>query len=311
MEPGQWVAAIGAPFGFENSVTVGVVSATARALGPQSNLVPFIQTDVAVNPGNSGGPLFNLRGEVIGINSQIYSATGGYQGISFAIPIDVALSVERQLIDSGHVTRGKIGITIQDVNAQLAQAFHLDRPRGALVNSVEPDGPAAKAGVKPGDVILSVNGKPIETSSELPALIASIKPGSEAVLALWRNGRQAAATVRVAELKDDEDEGGATGGSAESKAGREARFGLTVRPLTPEERKQVDTEGRIVIEQVQGPAAEAGMQPGDIILAAGDKPVRSVEDLRKASSGAKGSVAFLIQRGNQQIYIPVTVTKVP
>jgi len=188
IEPGQWVAAIGAPFGFENSVTVGVVSATARALGPQSSLVPFIQTDVAVNPGNSGGPLFSLRGEVIGINSQIYSASGGYQGVSFAIPIDVALNVKQQLIETGHVTRGKIGVAIQDVSAQLAQSFQLDRPRGALVSAVEPDGPAAKAGIKPGDVVVSMNGKPIETSTELPSLIANMKPGSEVTLGLWRNG---------------------------------------------------------------------------------------------------------------------------
>jgi serine protease Do len=303
--PGQWVAAIGSPFGFENSVTVGVVSATARALGPEGGLVPFIQTDVAVNPGNSGGPLFNLRGEVIGINSQIYSATGGYQGVSFAIPIDVALNVERQLIETGHVTRGRIGLAIQDVNAQLAQSFQLDRPRGALVTDVQPDGPAEKAGIKPGDVILSVDDKPLETSTELPSRIANIKPGSEATLGLWRNGRQETVKVRVAELQEPGNEASARGGGGAGSAS-ESRFGLTVRPLTPEERSQVQTEGRIVVEQAQGPAAIAGIQPGDIILAVGNQPVRSVEDLKKAASQAKQDVAFLIQRNDQQLYVPVS-----
>ena len=181
--------AIGSPFGFENSATAGIISATARSL-PSENYVPFIQTDVAVNPGNSGGPLFNLQGEVIGINSQIFSRTGGYMGVSFAIPIDVARNVEEQLVKTGHVVRGRIGVTIQDVNAQLAESFGLDRPRGALVSSVEKDGPAAKAGLAAGDVILGVNGQPIERYGELSGAIAAMKPGAEATLQVWRGGKQ-------------------------------------------------------------------------------------------------------------------------
>ena len=304
--PGEWVAAIGSPFGFENSVTVGVVSATARALGPQSSVVPFIQTDVAVNPGNSGGPLFNLRGEVVGVNSQIYSATGGYQGISFAIPIDVAMDVQRQLRETGRVTRGRIGVTIQDVNAQLAQSFHLDRPRGALISSVEPGGPAAQAGLKPGDVILSVNEETIESSTELPALVANIKPGSQAQLRIWRNGHEEKAQVKVAELEDE------TAVPTSLSQGRERghkneRLGIGVRPLTPQEREQLGTEGTLVVEQVQGPALAAGVQPGDVILAIGNTPVRSVDDVRKATEKARGSVALLIERENARIYVPVRI----
>ena len=304
LQPGQWVVAIGSPFGFENSVTVGVVSATARALGPQSSLVPFIQSDVAVNPGNSGGPLFNLRGEVVGINSQIYSATGGYQGVSFAIPIDVALDVQKQLISTGHVTRGRIGIAIQDVDASLAKAFGLDRPRGALVSAVEPDGPAAKAGLKAGDVILTLDGTPIETSGELPARVASVKPGSDARLRVWRSGKTVDLRVRVAELKDDE--GDRTAAGAAGSRGN-APLGLTVRPLTSAERAESQTEGRIVVESVAGPAAEAGIQPGDLILAVGNQNVSSVEELRRAASRPSESVAFLVQRDGQRIYFPVRV----
>ena len=181
--------AIGSPFGFENSATAGIISATSRSL-PSDNYVPFIQTDVAVNPGNSGGPLFNLSGEVIGINSQIFSRTGGYMGVSFAIPIDVARNVEDQLVKTGHVVRGRIGVTIQDVNAQLAESFGLDRPRGALVSSVEKDGPASKAGLVPGDVILGVNGHAIERYGELSGSIAAMKPGTDASLQVWRGGKQ-------------------------------------------------------------------------------------------------------------------------
>src|SRR4029077_1260167 len=201
IKPGQWVLAIGSPFGFENSATAGIISATARSV-PGENFVPFIQTDVAVNPGNSGGPLFNLQGEVIGINSQIFSRTGGFMGVSFAIPIDVARNVEEQLIKTGHVVRGRIGVTIQDVNAQLAESFGLDRPRGALVSSVEKDGPAARAGVSPGDVILAVDGRSVERYGELSSQIAGMRPGSEGNLAVWRGGKKQMVTVKVAELKE-------------------------------------------------------------------------------------------------------------
>src|SRR6516225_11330982 len=203
IKPGQWVLAIGSPFGFENSATAGIISATSRSV-PGENYVPFIQTDVPVNPGNSGGPLFNLAGEVIGINSQIFSRTGGFMGVSFAIPIDEAMRVADQLIKTGHVVRGRIGVTIQDVNAQLAQSFGLDRPRGALVGKVESDGPAAKAGVAAGDVILGVNGRAIERYGELSGTIAAMKPGAEAAVQVWRGGKQQSVTVKVEELKEPE-----------------------------------------------------------------------------------------------------------
>jgi serine protease Do len=291
IEPGQWVAAIGAPFGFENSVTVGVISATSRALGPESSFVPFIQTDVAVNPGNSGGPLFNLRGEVIGINSQIYSATGGYQGISFAIPIDVARNVQQQLVQTG----------------QLAQSFKLDRPRGALVSGVEPGGPAAAAGLRPGDIILSVNGRPINTSSELPSIIANTKPGTDLTFEVWRNGHAETLKVRVAKLDDEDTERATNASPSGGGSAQTARLGLAVRPLTPEEQRQIQTAGGLVVEQVQGPAAAAGVQPGDIILAVGDTPVKSVDDLRKAAQNSKDTVALLIQREDARIYVPVRI----
>ncbi|HEU4626751.1 MAG TPA: DegQ family serine endoprotease [Steroidobacteraceae bacterium] len=303
VQAGEWVVAIGAPFGFENSVTAGVVSATSRAVGTENSIVPFIQTDVAVNPGNSGGPLFNLRGEVIGINSMIYSGTGGYQGISFAIPIDIALDVEQQLIKTGHVTRGRIGVTIQEVTAQLAQSFGLDRPRGALVSSVEKDGPADKAGLKPGDVILAVNGRQIEVSSELANIIAHIRPGDTARLDILRNGKNEQVRVRVAELQ--EPRGQKSSGPGGGSAADEPRLGLNVRPLTPDERSEAKTEGGLLVESASGPAATAGVQPGDIILRVGTAPVNSVDDLRRATQRSKGTVALLIQRGNAQIYVPV------
>lgn len=202
LKPGQWVLAIGSPFGLENSVTAGIVSATSRSVGGES-YVPFIQTDVAVNPGNSGGPLFNLDGEVVGINSMIFSRTGGYMGLSFAIPIDVAMNVRDQLVKTGRVVRSRIGVMVQDLNAQLAQSFGMDRPRGALVSAVDEDGPAAKAGIKPGDVIVAVNGEPIDRFSELSGSIAALKPGSEAELNIWRDRKEREIEVRVEELQEE------------------------------------------------------------------------------------------------------------
>ena len=199
LQPGQWVAAIGAPFGFENSVTVGVVSATSRSVGSENSIVPFIQTDVAVNPGNSGGPLFDLAGEVIGINSMIYSGNGGYQGISFAIPIDAALDVEKQLLATGHVTRGRIGVAVQEVNASLAHSFGLDRPRGALISAVDDKGPAAAAGLRAGDIIVAVDRRPIELSTQLPAIVARLLPGRNATLNIIRDGR--ASDIRYASIR--------------------------------------------------------------------------------------------------------------
>jgi serine protease Do len=306
IKPGQWVLAIGSPFGFENSATAGIISATARSL-PSDNYVPFIQTDVAVNPGNSGGPLFNMAGEVIGINSQIFSRTGGYMGVSFAIPIDVARNVEDQLIKSGKVVRGRIGVTIQDVNAQLAESFGLDRPRGALVSSVEKDGPAAKAGLQPGDVILGVNSKPIERYGELSGTIAAMKPGSEASLDVWRAGKKQAVNVQITELKEQQQTAKA-GGKPNSRATDQAsQFGLAVRPLDPQEKEQAETAGNLVVEEVTGPAAAAGVQPGDIILGVNGKRVKTVKELQDEAKSSGKNVALLIQREDAQIFVPLRI----
>ncbi|HVY82581.1 MAG TPA: Do family serine endopeptidase [Steroidobacteraceae bacterium] len=305
LKPGQWVIAIGAPFGFENSVTAGVVSATARAVGDESSIVPLIQTDVAVNPGNSGGPLFNLDGEVVGMNSMIYSGTGGYQGVSFAIPIDVALDVEQQLLKTGKVTRGRLGVTVQEVNAQLAESFGLDRPRGALVSAVEPDGPADKAGMKAGDVILAVDKRPVDVSTTLPGVVAHLRPGSHATVDLWRDRKPHQVNVKVAEMQQPSATASAPrSGKAEGHEGAPA-LGLGVRPLTPDEREQVGVEeGGLLIEDATGPAASAGLEPGDVILRAGDKPVSSANDLQRAAK-SKAPVALLVQRQGAQLYVPL------
>jgi serine protease Do len=307
IHPGQWVLAIGSPFGFENSATAGIISATARSL-PSDNYVPFIQTDVAVNPGNSGGPLFNLYGEVIGINSQIFSRTGGYMGVSFAIPIDVARNVEEQLVKTGHVVRGRIGVTIQDVNAQLAQSFGLDRPRGALVGKVESDGPAAKAGVAAGDVILGVNGRAIERYGELSGTIAAMKPGVDASLLVWRDGKQLTIPVKVAELKEQQPQQARSSGRPGGRpASQPDALGLTVRPLEPQEKEQAETDGTLVVEDVTGPAAAAGVQAGDIILGVNGKRVKSTKELQDSSKAAGKNVALLIQREDAQIFVPLRI----
>ncbi|MDB6089513.1 MAG: putative protease Do [Gammaproteobacteria bacterium] len=309
IKPGQWVLAIGSPFGFENSATAGIISATARSLPSDSSYVPFIQTDVAVNPGNSGGPLFNMSGEVIGINSQIFSRTGGYMGVSFAIPIDVARNVEDQLVKTGHVVRGRIGVTIQDVNSQLAESFGLDRPRGALVSSVEKDGPAAKAGLQPGDVILSVNGHPIERYGELSGAIAAMKPGTDATLQVWRGGKQQTVNVKVAELKEQAQTASANPNAkpGNRQSDQAARLGLTVRPLEPQEKAQVKTTGNLVVEEVAGPASAAGVQPGDIILGINGKRVKTVKELQDAATSSGKNVALLIQREEAQIFVPLRI----
>jgi serine protease Do len=304
IKPGQWVLAIGSPFGFENTVTAGIISATSRSL-PSDNYVPFIQTDVAVNPGNSGGPLFNMAGEVIGINSQIFSRTGGFMGLSFAIPIDVARNVEEQLIKTGRVVRGRIGVTIQDLNAQLAESFGLDRPRGALVSSVEKDGPAAHAGIQPGDVILGVAGHPIEHYGELSGAIAAMKPGSDTSLSVWRGGKQLNVSVAVAELHEQQQAASARGRAAGGGARVPGAFGLTVRPLNPQEKQQAGTQGSLVVEEVTGPAAAAEVQPGDIILGVNGKRVHTTQELEEAAKAAGKSVALLIQREDAQIFVPL------
>jgi len=310
LRPGEWVLAIGSPFGFDNSATAGIVSATARGLpGGDTNYVNFIQTDVAVNPGNSGGPLFNLAGEVVGINSQIYSRSGGYMGISFAIPIDVAVNVRDQLIATGRVSRGKIGVTIQPVDATLAQSFGLDRPRGALVGSVEEGGPAAKGGVRAGDIILSANGRLIERSEELPTVIGTIRPGTDAVVEIWRDRASRRVTLRVAELQAE----AAPSEPVEKTAAEPAvdRLGLRVRELTADERSRAAARGPVpkglLVERAQGAARDAGVQRGDFIVGVRGKRVETVKDFREAVAKEGKVVALLVSRGGNELFIPVTV----
>jgi serine protease Do len=300
---GDWVAAIGSPFGFENTVTAGIVSAKGRSL-PGEAYVPFIQTDVAVNPGNSGGPLFNLRGEVIGINSQIYSGTGGYQGLSFAIPIDVAAKVQQELAQHGKVTRGRIGVTIQEVNQSLADSFGLSKPEGALVNSVEKDSPADRVGIEPGDVIVKMDGKPIVDSSDLPALVAAIRPGSTARLEVVRKGVRKELQVTVGTLKEPK-----VAGNANSRAAG-GRLGLAVRPLDPEEQQQAGVQGGLLVEGVAGPAARAGIQPGDVILQVNGTPIRSVEELRDLTAKSGKHIAVLVQREDERLFLPLDLGSV-
>ncbi len=306
LRAGEWVVAIGSPFGFENSVTAGIVSGIARDLpGGASNYVPFIQTDVAVNPGNSGGPLFNLNGEVVGINSQIYSNTGAYQGLSFAIPIDVANGVREQLIKGGRVSRGRIGVTIQEVSALLAENFGLDRPRGAAVSSVESGGPADKAGIKPQDVILSVNGRAIERSNQVPAIIAAIKPGSKAELEVWRDRSIKRLSVVVDELKESATV--ARAGSGGQGADAIDRLGLTVRVLSGEEQRQLNTSGGLIVVDSDGAAADAGIRSGDVILAANRVRVGSIEELRAAVKAPARTASLLVQRGGQQQIVVIRI----
>jgi len=301
LKPGQWVVAIGSPFGMENSVTAGIVSATSRSL-PDDPYVPFIQTDVAVNPGNSGGPLFNLNGEVVGINSQIYSQTGGFMGLSFAIPIDVANNVREQLVKNGRVQRGRIGVGIQPVSAALAESFGLDRPRGALVGNVTAGGPAEKAGVKSGDIILSVDGRTIESDTDLPSVISAIKPGKQVQLDVWRDHKPVKLTVAVEEIKP---EGLTEVSGPPDEAGEADVLGLSVRPLQQEERSQVRTEGSLVVEEVSGPAEVAGVRPGDIILGVGGVRVRTVAELAAAVKRSGNTPALHLQRQDAQIFVPI------
>jgi serine protease Do len=296
---GEWVLAIGAPFGFENSATAGIVSATGRTL--DSGYVPFIQTDVPINPGNSGGPLFNMRGEVVGINSQIYSRSGGYMGVSFSIPIDVAMQVGQQLQTTGHVTRGRLGVVIQNVTQGLADSFGLPQPEGALVSSVEKDGPAARAGVEPGDVILKLNGEALKDSSELPVRVASLNPGTNVELEIWRNHETRTISVKLAEMQDKRT---AANVNPQEDGGK---LGLAVRPLTPEEERDSNMHGGLVVERSTGPAADAGIQPGDVVLAANGAPISSADQLRGAVEKSKGHIALLIQRGDTRLFVPVRV----
>jgi serine protease Do len=296
---GEWVVAIGSPFGFENSVTAGIISAKSRTL-PDEGYVPFMQTDVAINPGNSGGPLINTSGEVIGINSQIYTESGGYQGLSFAIPIDVAMNVEQQLVKHGKVSRGRMGIGIQEVDQGLAESFGLDKPRGALVSSVDAGSPAAKAGLEPGDVILKYDGKAIGSSSELPVLVGSSAPGSRVALEIWRKGHSKSVNVTIGEATN------VAASTADDTQAATGQLGLALRPLNREERAQVaGGQGLIVEDMVDGPAARAGIEPGDVILSANGERVTSVDQLRSQLRHSDKRIALLIQRGDRRMFVSV------
>jgi serine protease Do len=279
-----------------------VVSALGRQLPDDSgtSFVTFIQTDAAVNPGNSGGPLFNLDGQVIGMNAQIYSRTGGYMGMSFAIPIDVALNVKDQLMKTGKVARSRIGVSVQDIGQQLAQTFGLTIPHGALISAVEPQSPGERAGLKPGDVITSVNGRNIEHSYDLPSVISQLRPGSEAKLGVWHDRKATEVTVKTVLLEDTPPQ--AARNNAEDGGGK---LGLAVRALEPSEQRELHTRGRLVVEDVSGPALAAGLQAGDVVLGVNGAGVSTVADLKREVARAGHTVALLIQREDAQIYIPV------
>ena len=303
LQVGEWVLAIGSPFGLESTVTAGVVSATGRSLQDDSN-VPFIQTDVAINPGNSGGPLFNTRGEVVGINSQIYSQTGGYMGMSFAIPMDVAVRIKDQIVATGKVEHVKLGVTIQEVNQGFADSFKLDLPEGALVANVERGSAAERAGLKSGDVVRKVNGQPIISSRDLPGMLATSKPGDKVALDVWREGKivRLNATLASASAKPERAE-------REEIATIEkgAKLGLALRPLDPAERRQSGLPSGLLVEDAASAAIAAGVQPGDVLLSVNGKPVSSVEQVRDLVAKSSKSVALLIQRGSDRIFIPVRI----
>ena len=307
LKVGEWVVAIGKPFGLENTMTAGIVSAKGRDL-PQENLVPFIQTDVAINPGNSGGPLFNMKGEVVGINSLIYSRTGGFMGLAFAVPIDVAMNAVNQLKDKGRVTRGRIGVQIQELTKEAADAFGLKQADGALVNNVEKDGPAAKAGIESGDIILKVDGRDVHSSNDLPRIITAIRPGTKVTLTVWRKGAAKDFAVTVAEIKEDATPPPRRANPAPKEKAKPNRMGLVLSDLTDEQRKQVGLKsGGALVEDIVG-VVRGNVQAGDVILAiiqrGASVDVKSAtqvnEYLAKLDKGA--SVTLQVRRGDNAFY---------
>ncbi len=310
LKVGEWVLAIGSPFGFENTVTAGIVSAKGRSL-PQENFVPFIQTDVAINPGNSGGPLFNMRGEVVGINSQIYSRTGGFMGLSFAIPIDVALDVQRQLKEKGRVSRGRIGVVIQEVTRDLATSFGLDRARGALVNSVEKGSPADKAGVEATDIILSFDGKAVESSSDLPRIVGATRPGAHAVMEVWRKGAKRSLNVTVGELQEDRVASADKPRGQKPADGPANRLGIVVAEVSAEQKKDLRIASGLVVTDVR-PDAKADVRKGDILLTLVHKgqhtELKSVEQFNKLLAGLDKSAIITLQvrRGETTAFVTIS-----
>jgi serine protease Do len=310
LKVGEWVVAIGSPFGFESTVTAGIVSAKGRSL-PQENFVPFIQTDVAINPGNSGGPLFNMRGEVVGVNSQIYSRTGGFMGLSFAIPIDVALDIQKQLRDKGRVSRGRIGVVIQEVNKDLALSFGLDRPRGALVNSVEKGSPADKAGIEATDIITRFDGKPVESSSDLPRIVGATRPGASAQVEVWRKGAARTLSLTVGELQ--EERVAARDAPRERKPAELAanRLGIVVSELSAEQKKDLRLGQGLVVVDVR-PDARADVRRGDVILKmvhnGQHTELKTSEQFNRLLAGLDKNAVITLQvrRGENTAFVTVT-----
>ena len=298
---GDYVLAIGEPFGLEETATAGIVSAKGRSL-PGDGYVPFIQTDAAVNPGNSGGPLFDANGNVVGINAQIYTNSGGYQGVSFAIPINLAMQVKDQIVKTGKVAHARLGVEVQTLDQSLADSFKMKAPNGALVAKVEPDSAAAQAGLKVGDVILEFNGNPIVDAGQLSARVGGVAPGDKVSLKVWRDGREMTLNASVGSAAPVE-----LAGAAGAKASSQSRLGLALRPLNPDERRQAGVSGGLVVEDVQGRAAEAGIQPGDVVLSVDGTPVQSVAQVRKLVQEHDKQVALLIQRGSNRLFVPVTL----
>ena len=304
LKVGEWVLAIGSPFGFDSSVTAGIVSGKGRSL-QQENFVPFIQTDVAINPGNSGGPLFNMKGEVVGINSQIYSRSGGYMGLSFAIPIDVAMDVANQLRANGKVTRGRIGVVIQEVTHELAESFGLNKMSGALITAVEKGGPADKAGIQASDVILKFDGKLVGVSKDLPRMVAATQPGSKVAVQVWRKGATKEVSLTIVEMPGD---GRVARTSKNDSVGEQiARLGIGVVELTVEQKKQLEIEGGLLIDEVRSGNIRSELQRGDIILALGNTPITGVEQLNGVlKTIPKGrNVALLVRRGEATSYMAI------
>ena len=296
LKVGEWVAAIGSPFGLANTVTAGIVSAKSRAL-PSEEYVPFIQTDVAVNPGNSGGPLFNMKGEVVGINSQIFSTSGGFMGLSFSIPIDLAIQIKDQLIENGRVIRGRIGVGIQSVTQDLAEAFGMKTPRGAVITQLEKDQPGEKAGLKVGDIVIAMDGKEIKSANDLPVRVSATKPGTKIDLTVLRDGKEKTVTVTVAETPSDEV-------TPIDNKQAQGKLGVSVRSLTAEELKELELPNGLLVTDVRGAAAKAGLMPRDIIISANGKSVKTSTDLINVVKKAD-KVALLVQRQNSRIFVAV------
>ena len=305
LKVGEWVAAIGSPFGLESTMTVGVVSALGRNL-PQENYVPFIQTDVAINPGNSGGPLFNTSGEVVGINSQIYSRTGGYMGLSFAIPIDVAINVAEQLESDGKVSRGWLGIAIQEISKELSESFNMKSTQGALVAGIEKESPADKGGLKPGDVILKFGENDIKISSDLPKFVSSTKPGSKIPVSILRQGKEKQLEITIGEMPTED----MVVARKNNEQTQKNRIGLTVKDLSPQQKKQIKENTGVLVIEVADASLNAGIRKGDVVLGLNNNPVSSAQSfnqgLKKIKKGK--TIALLIYRNGDTLYVPIKIT---